>query len=170
MLSRLESVKRVDLAIEALAHVPGAHLEISGDGSQRQALERLAKRIGVGDRVTFLGYRSDPREALARANALINCTREEGLPLAVLEAASMGRPTIAFAGGGIPETVRDDQTGWLAKNYSALAFASAMAKAAEDRGRTEQLGANARKLVVTLFDVDDMRRGYDAIYSELVGT
>jgi glycosyltransferase involved in cell wall biosynthesis len=168
MLSRLERVKRVDMAIAAIAHVPGVQLEIIGGGSQRAELEELSQQLGVGDRVTFLGYLSDPRPAIARASALINCTREEGLPLAVLEAASMERPTIAYAGGGIPEVVQEGRTGWLVHEHTAGAFARTMVEAARDRARAKELGANARKLVVAQFDVDHMRRGYSVVYSEVL--
>lgn len=167
MLSRLERVKRVDVAIEALSHVPDALLEIIGDGNERNRLQGTAKKFGVETRVKFLGYRDDPRLAISRGDALINCTQEEGLPLAVLEAGSMERPAIAFAGGGIPEIVRENQTGWLVREYSAFAFARVMAEASKNRPQAREFGTNARKLVNALFNVDDMSRGYGAIYNEL---
>ena len=166
MLSRVEPVKRVDLAIEALEHVPDAQLEIAGDGSERGALERLADRLGVAGRVKFLGYCSDPRAAIASGDVLLNCTQEEGLPLAVLEAAAMERPAVAFAGGGIPEIVEDERTGWLVREYSAEGFAGAM-KNAVDRARSREFGINARTRAVKLFDVERMCREYGAVYAEL---
>ena len=166
MLTRLERVKRVDLAIEALSLVPQARLEIAGEGSERQALERLASSRGVADRVRFLGYCADPRAAISRGDAAINCTREEGLGLAVIEAAAMERATLAFGGGGLPEVVEDNRTGWLVREYTAAAFAQAMMKAA-DRTRARELGVNARKRAIERFGIDRMCREYAAVYSGL---
>jgi glycosyltransferase involved in cell wall biosynthesis len=166
MLTRLERVKRVDLAIEALPLVPDAYMEIFGEGSQRPALERLASVRGVRHRVKFCGYCADAPAAISRSDASINCTREEGLGLAVIEAAAMERASVAFAGGGIPEVIEDGRTGWLTGDYSAAGFAAAMRKAA-DRARAREFGVNARKRAIELFDIDRMCRDYALIYDEL---
>jgi hypothetical protein len=64
-----------------------------------------------------------PRPAIAVID--LNCTRKEGLGLAVLVAAAMQRPAGAFDGGGIPKIVQDRRTGWLAREHSGNALAVA---------------------------------------------
>jgi glycosyltransferase involved in cell wall biosynthesis len=84
----------------------------------------------------------------------------------VIEAAAMGRATVAFAGGGIPEVVEDQRTGWLVRDHTAVGFACAM-KEVGDRASAEIFGGNARKRAVELFDLDRMCREYGTIYGEL---
>ena len=82
----------------------------------------------------------------------------------------MGRPAIAFDGGGVPEVVEDRQTGWLAKEYSVDAFAALIAEAKNNRENLSKFGTNARARAETFFSLDGMCRRYGAVYSELVGT
>ncbi len=167
LMSRLEPIKRVDLAITAVAQTPGVRLNIAGDGRLRHSLERLAQRLGVTDRVRFLGHLPDPRPAITDGDILINCTREEGLGLAIIEAAAMQRPAVAFDDGGVPEIVQHGRTGWLVRDHSAEGLAAAMAMASADRAQVAAFGAEARRWVETRFDLDHMCKAYSAVYSGL---
>jgi glycosyltransferase involved in cell wall biosynthesis len=169
MVSRLEPVRRVALAIEAAAQTPDVRLNIAGEGSERKKLERLARERGIESRVRFLGHLTDPRPAIAASDAIINCTREEGLGLAVIEAGAMQRPAVAFDGGGIPEIVQDRHTGWLVREHSIGALAAALAEASASRPQAAKLGINARKCVEGRFGIDTMCRSYAAVYRELAG-
>jgi glycosyltransferase involved in cell wall biosynthesis len=169
MMSRLEPVKRVALAIEATALTPDVRLNIAGEGSERRKLERLAHQRGIEGRVHFLGHLSDPRSAIAAGDVLINCTREEGLGLAVIEAAAMGRPAVAFDGGGIPEIVQDRRTGWLVREHSVDGLAAALAEASASRPRAAELGVAARNWVEGKFGIDAMCKSYAALYRDLAG-
>ena len=167
VISRLEPVKRIAVVVEAVAQVPGVRLNIAGEGSERNALEELARKRGVADRVRFLGHLDDPRPAIAASDVLINATREEGLPLAVLEAAAMQRPTIAFDGGGTPEVVQDRRTGWLVREDTVGAFAAAVAEAGADRARAAEYGIKAREWVDPAFGIDRMCTEYAAVYRDV---
>jgi glycosyltransferase involved in cell wall biosynthesis len=169
VVSRLEPVRRVALAIEAAARTPDVRLNIAGEGSEREKLERLARERGIASRVRFLGYLRDPRPAIAACDAIINCTREEGLGLAVIEAAAMQRPAVVFDGGGIPEIVQDRRTGWLVREHSANALAAALAEASASRPQAAELGVAARNWVEDKFGVDAMCKHYAAVYRELAG-
>jgi glycosyltransferase involved in cell wall biosynthesis len=169
VVSRLEPVRRVALAIESVARTPDVRLNIAGEGSERNRLEKLARDRGVEGRVRFFGHLRDPRPAIAAGDAVINCTREEGLGLAVIEAASMGRPAVAFDGGGIPEIVQDRRTGWLVREHSVEALAAALAEASANRPRAAEFGVAARKWVDGKFGIDTMCEGYAAVYEGLLG-
>lgn len=166
-LGRLDRRKGLDLALEALAQVPRATLDIVGDGDERRSLEDLAARLGVRARVHFAGYSSDVRDAIAQADAALSSSREEGLGVALLEAMAMGRPVVAVPTGGIPEIVKDGTTGWLAEQRSAAALARAMSAAVASVEERRRRGAAARSHVLTTFSVDAMRAGYEAIYARL---
>ena len=167
-LGRLDRRKGLELALEALAMVPRAELDIVGDGDERASLEEHASRVGVRDRVRFCGYERDDRDAIARADVALSSAREEGLGVALLEAMAMGRPVVAVPVGGIPEIVRDGETGWLAPERSAAALANAM-RAAIDAPEEERRrrGLHARERVVERFSIDAMRDGYEAVYARL---
>jgi glycosyltransferase involved in cell wall biosynthesis len=107
-LARLESHKRLDLAVRAFNRL-GLPLWIVGEGRQRRRLEQLAQ-----PNIRFLGRRSDAEVAglLGRARALIH-PAEEDFGIAIVEAQAAGCPVIAFAGGGAGETVIDGRTGIL---------------------------------------------------------
>jgi glycosyltransferase involved in cell wall biosynthesis len=167
VVGRLEPRKGVDLAIEALARVPGVQLEIVGEGEQRAALERLAGLCGVADRVVFRGYVSDPRPLIAGADATLCSSRTEGLGIAVLEAMAMARPVVGFAVGGVAEVVEDGRTGWLAPAGDLGALAERMRRLAESADRGRAFGDAARARVVERFSVRAMCDGYARAYGEL---
>jgi glycosyltransferase involved in cell wall biosynthesis len=164
---RLVPWKGVDLILEAMHHVPAAHLDIVGDGPERARLE--ARAASLGGRVRFLGYLKDPRDALAGGDTVINSSREEPLGLSVLEAEAMARPVIAFAGGGVPEVVQDRTTGWLVRERSAAALAQAMREAASSRERARAMGGAARALVEREHRIERMCAGYGECYAALAG-
>lgn len=166
---RLDPVKRLHLALEALAQVTDVRLDIVGEGSERGRLERLAKRLGVEDRVRFFGYLSDPRPVIAASRAVVSCTREEALGLSLIEAAAMGRPAVALGGGGIAEVVEDGRTGWLAEGDDAAALASALRQAAADPVRAARFGVAARALAEERFGIQAMCKRYDRVYEALAG-
>jgi glycosyltransferase involved in cell wall biosynthesis len=165
---RLEPRKQVHLAIDALAAVPGVLLDIAGDGSERPRLEALARERGVADRVRFLGFLPDVRPVLLGADVALSCSRDEGLPLAVLEAMALGRTVIATPVGGVPEVVREGVEGLLVEQ-SAPAIAGAMRALAGDRARAQALGRAARTRVEQAFSLESMCRGYRDEYAAVLG-
>lgn len=165
LIGRLEPRKGVDVALRALARVPDARLVIAGDGESRAELERLARDLGVGDRVDFLGFVGDVDRVAAGCHAVLSSSRREGLGLAILEGMALGRPAVALPVGGLPEFV-SERTGWLARAEGEGALADAMRACAASADERAARGAAARELVVARFSVDAMRRGYDAVYDE----
>jgi glycosyltransferase involved in cell wall biosynthesis len=168
-IARLEPVKRLEIAIEALAGLPDIHLAIAGDGAERATLEHLAAKRGLADRVRFHGHLADPRPVLAAADAAINCTREEALSLSALEAGALQRPTIGFAQGGLTESVVDGRTGWLTEDDSVAGFAELLRQAASDRSEAIRRGMAARAHVVAHFGLERMCERYGAVYRSLTG-
>jgi glycosyltransferase involved in cell wall biosynthesis len=167
MVCRLDPVKQVAVAIEAAARTADVRLDIVGDGPEREKLERLVRGRGVEARVRFLGHLPDPRPAIAASDAVVSCSRVEGLPLSVIEAAAMQRPAVAFDCGGIPEIVQDRLTGWLVREHSVDALAAALAEAGASRPRAAELGVAARNWVEGKFGIDAMCESYAAVYREL---
>ena len=167
LIGRLEPRKGVDLALEALAEVQGARLEIAGDGSARKTLEALAQGLGLLDRVHFHGHVDDVRPVVARADAALVSSRSEGLGIALLEAMAMGLPVVGFAVGGVPESVVDRETGLLARAGDVAALTMRMREAAGARERMQTMGKAARARVVERFSLRAMCEGYARAYASL---
>jgi len=161
VVCRLTAWKRVHLAVEAAA-IADVELVVLGDGEERGRLEALASRVGT--RARFVGHVADPRPYIAECDVVLSTSDREPLGLSVLEALAMRRPVIAFAGGGIPEIVRDGATGVLVDAPSAGAFAAAIARLRDDRPKLARMGSAARDFVVEHCAIDRMCTGYAAAY------
>jgi glycosyltransferase involved in cell wall biosynthesis len=170
-VGRLEPRKGLDLALEALADVPRAELVVVGEGEERGRLEALAARLGLGGRVRFAGFSRDVREHIAGAHLALSSARAEGLGIALIEAMAMGRAIVALPTGGVPELVRDGDTGWLAHGGGSAALARAMRDAVE-AGPAEigRRGARALELARARYSVGAMRTAYERIYEEFSRT
>lgn len=120
--ARLERVKGIDVALHALATVPGVTLAVGGSGSERAALQNLAETLGISARVAWLGHVDDTATLYRAADIVCLPSRAEGLPLALLEAQACGRPVVASRVGGVPAAL-DSASGELveAENPAALA-------------------------------------------------
>jgi glycosyltransferase involved in cell wall biosynthesis len=167
LVGRLERRKGVDLAIDAMARVPAARLEIVGDGEERGSLEQLARKRGISGRVHFHGYVDDARAIVARADAALCSSRSEGLGIALLEAMSMALPVVGFAVGGVSEIVKDNSTGLLARAGDVDALAACMREACRSPDCLRELGKTARQHVVERFSARAMRARYADVYSSL---
>jgi glycosyltransferase involved in cell wall biosynthesis len=167
VLCRLEPVKQVHLVLRALARVEGAHLSILGDGSELPRLRRLADTLLVADRVTFHGFKSDPREVMRTIDVVVSASSREALGLSLLEAQAMGRPVIAFGVGGVPEVVVDGLTGWVLRDRSVTALATCMAEVRGAPSRAREMGINARRYVESEHTIDRMCSSYADVYAQL---
>ena len=140
-VGRLRKYKGAQYLIRALprvlGRVPSARVEIVGDGPYREALESLARRLGIGDRVAFLGplpHRGKV-EALNRALVAVAPSPKEGWGLTVIEANACGTPVVASRSPGLIESVKDGETGILVPHGDVTALADAIADLLQDRAR-----------------------------------
>lgn len=146
---------------------PDARLLLVGGGVRQGILEKLARELGVADRVHFLGFRRDVPALLARATLSVSPSHAEGLSNAILEAMASRLPVVATAVGGTPELVRDGVNGLLVPPGSPGALARRMSEALADGSRGRRMGERGRRIVEREFDLAQMRLGYDALYDEL---
>lgn len=148
-LGRLKKYKGVDFVIRAFATsaIPDAELEIAGAGEFRPDLERLARTLGIGSRVRFLGRidESSKIALLRRAWATLFASPKEGWGITNMEAAACGTPVIASNSPGIRESVRDGETGFLVPHGDVVAMAASMRKLSGERALVEHLGVAARR-------------------------
>lgn len=153
-VGRIESVKRVDLLVRALAAADSSlRLVVAGDGTQRANVERIAHDVGVADRVTFLGTVDDDRliNLYAGALAVAYPPFDEDFGYVTLEAFLARKPVITCHDSGGPlEFVVDGVNGWICDPEPG-ALTSAFDAAAQDRARTARMGdaGHARASMIT---------------------
>ena len=164
-VGRLDPRKGFDRAIDALAQVPGARLEIVGDGEARGALEERIALHHLGDRVTLTGWLADPAPAIASAEAALCSSRSEGLGLSLLEAMSVGRPVVTVPVGGVVEFVRDGETGLVASGTTTADLATVIRRAVAQRDSLPALGEAARALVHARYTAAVMAAAYRDLYA-----
>ena len=116
-VSNFRPVKRVEDVVRTFARLVEqrpARLMMVGDGPDRPAAERLARELGLGDKVSFLGKLKNPLEALSIADLFLLPSESESFGLAALEAMACGVPVVASEAGGLPEVIRHGVSGMLA--------------------------------------------------------
>src|SRR5688500_7089752 len=142
-LGRLKQYKRIELLLDALEAIPGAVLDIAGEGDHREALEAEIAARGLGDRIVLHGHVSEQCKAELLSRSWVNLTASsaEGWCLTVMEAAMYRTPSAALAVGGLPESIEDGRTGLLAQDGEEL---TAQVRAlVEDPALRERLGDTA---------------------------
>jgi len=165
VICRLTAWKRVDLALRAAA-LAGVEIVVIGDGEERGRLEALAASCRA--HATFVGHKADPRADIAACDLVVSTADREPLGLSVLESLAMERPVVAFAGGGIPEIVEHEVTGWLVPEATPAAFAAAITRAREvAERRLATMGARARRFAMEHGRIDQTCDGYATAYRAL---
>ncbi|MDP3767494.1 MAG: glycosyltransferase, partial [Dehalococcoidia bacterium] len=167
-VGRLETVKGVDMLIEALAPaLEGwrARLVLAGGGAGERALRARSR----SPRVDILGYRTDVPALLAAADVFVLASVAEGVPNALLEAMAAGCACVATAVGGVPTVIEPDVSGLLVPPRDPSALRAAVAALLADDARRAKLGAAARRRIETRYAETDMVDGYTRLFERLLG-
>jgi len=174
VVARLTRQKRVDLVLRALAHpdlaARGVALTVVGDGPERPALERLAREVGLGARVRFVGEVPPAQvgQYLAAADVLLATGVREGFGLVAVEALALGVPVVACRdGGGLLDIVPDGGGGRLVEP-SPPALAAAVLDLLGDAGAAAAALAAGERWRARLAPAEVARR-YAAFYREALG-
>ncbi|MDX6581806.1 MAG: L-malate glycosyltransferase [Solirubrobacterales bacterium] len=128
-------------------------------------LVRLARELGIADRVSFLGEREDMPRVLAAADVLLAPSHDEPFGRAVAEGMAMGLPVIAGNRGGPAELIEDEVSGLLRDPERPEIWAPAIARLADDPGLRRRLGLRAQERIVGSFDRAAHVRGVIAAYA-----
>jgi glycosyltransferase involved in cell wall biosynthesis len=142
-VGRLSGEKGQDVLFEVLAKPRWMErnwrLTLYGDGSTRDVLERLVKRLKLQDRVRFAGHVT-VEKIWSENHILVMPSRHEGGPMTTIEAMFCGRPVVATNVGSNPEVIKDGVTGFLAEAAVAECFGRALERMWVKRGRLEEMG------------------------------
>ena len=171
MACRLVEQKGIPYALEALRRIraafPRAHLVIAGDGELADELRRLASRLGVADRVHWLGWRADAAELMAAFDVFLLPSLHEGFGLVLLEAMARRAPIVASRVGAIPEIVIDGETGILVEPRNAEALAQAITRLLNDRALRKYMGLLGAARLEEHFSVERMVARTITVYEKV---
>ena len=137
-----------------------------GRGELEEEMAARHARLHLGDRLVFAGQRADVLRILAGADAFVLASRQEGLPVVLMEATSVGLPIVATAVGGVPQVLTDDVDGLVVPPGDPVALADALARVIADPDLRTRLGAAAKERSA-MFDVAEASRTIESIYREV---
>ena len=141
VLSRMHRVKGIDTILQALVETQGAWLWLAGDGPEKAAYEALAKRLGVADRVRFLGWRNDRRALIAACDIVVLPSRYEPFGTVIAEAWAMDRPLVATLADGARQYVVDGVSGLLCPIEDPAALAAGLRRVVAEPDLRARLAA-----------------------------
>ncbi len=171
-VGRLSREKGQDLLLRALptvaSEVPDVVVWLAGEGPTRSELGRMCERLGLEDRVRFLGFRLHVGSLLHRAAVLALPSRGEGLPIAALEAMAAGVPVVATEVGGVPELISRPEVGVLVPPHDPAALARGLLDILTDSRRAREVARAASAHVAAHFSADRMARDTAHVYQALL--
>jgi glycosyltransferase involved in cell wall biosynthesis len=168
----LEPVYGIDFLLEVLAELaPELPWEgrILGGGSQREALVDLCRRLGLSDRIAWLGHvaASDLPDTLAWADLGLYPSWRESFGVAPLEMMALGRAAAGHRVGGLPEVIAEGQTGWLVAPGDRRAWVSLLTELAQAPDRVRQMGARGPEWVASRYDFEQSLDAMTALYRQV---
>jgi glycosyltransferase involved in cell wall biosynthesis len=167
---RLSAEKGVGTLISAVKGLKDLRLKIIGDGPLRAQLQARAESEAI-DNVEFLGYRSrqEVKEDMGSSMFVIMPSEcYENNPKAVMEAFALGKPVLGSRLGGIPELVRDGETGFTFEPFDAADMRAKIISLAERPDEIIRMGRNARSFVESEFNAGRYYESLMRIYSDVI--
>ena len=164
-VGRLTAAKGLPVLLDAIAKIDAAILDIVGDGADKHVLETYASARGLSSRVRFLGYQAQEkiRSLLKEADVFVMTSFAEGVPVVLMEAMAAGVPVVATRIAGIPELVREEQSGLLVAPGDAGATANAVSALLADAELRNRLACAARATIEHDYDIRTESRWLAAI-------
>jgi glycosyltransferase involved in cell wall biosynthesis len=170
-VGRLTAIKQHDLFVEMAARVraarPNTVFLIVGDGERRRDLERQARALGIADSTRFLGWRRDLPAVYAATDVFALTSRNEGTPVALIEAMASGVPGVATEVGGVPDVVARPDLGILVPYGDAAAMAFGVERLLQDPVRRRAMGAAGRESVLSRYAQERLVNDIVSLYQTL---
>lgn len=174
-LARFTNHKQPLTLIRAFSKIekdfPEAKLLMVGEGDQRKEGEQLVSQLQLEQRVVFSNFRNDVPAVLAAADVYVLPSLWEGLPIGLLEAMAMEKAVIGTNVDGTREVLEHNVNGILAETTQRVDdLARAMAGLAANQSKRQELGKKARQSILTNYDVVQMTRQTETLYSHVLAS
>lgn len=172
-VGRLVAIKAADQFVEAAAEVVRTarrpvYAVVVGDGPQRSRLEQQVRAMELADRILFPGWRRDLVQVYGDLDVLASSSRNEGTPVAIIEAMAARRAIVATRVGGIPDLIEDGRTGLLVEPNNPRSLAAALRRVIEDDDLRTRLAAAAQGWVYPRHDAATLCAAMKRYYLDIV--
>jgi glycosyltransferase involved in cell wall biosynthesis len=172
LIGRLSIEKGIDIFLRAAARVlvefPSARFLVVGDGPDKDKLEQLVDQLNIRESVSMLGRRSDMPSVYASLDVMVASSRQEGLPMAILEGMASGLSLVATAVGEVPTVVADGKTGLLVPPGDVDSLAEGILSLLRDPEMRARFGAAAKQRVEDEYSASRMTADYLRVYAEAI--
>jgi len=170
--ARLDKVKDHETFIRACNNTLSVNPDIiflaAGDGPEKKKLEEMVRDYGIEDKVHFLGFVRDKYSFFNAIDINVLTSVSESFPYVILEAAMQNVPTISTRTGGIPEIIKDDETGYLYEVSDDKGLSSHILKLYDNRDLLKTLGDNINKVVREQYSHEAMGNRQLEIYESIL--
>lgn len=170
-VGRLTAIKNYSLLLEAACLVatgrPDLVLLLAGDGELRAGLEAQAARLGIAANVRFLGWRRDLPAIYAATDVFALTSRNEGTPVALIEAMATGVPGVSTDVGGVGDVIANSSMGIKVPLDDPRALAAAVERLFSDTGQRRRMGDVARAHVLARYDIARLTDDIELLYQKL---
>lgn len=170
-VARMDPVKNQRFLLEVFASVlktyPGTQLLLVGEGSERLPLEEECRRLQITESVQFLGARRDIPELLAAMDVFVLPSKEEGLPISLLEAMASSKAIVSTRVGGIPRLIEDGKTGLLVRSGDHEGLTAALCSLLGSSELRAEFGKNAYAVVSERYSLTRSAELYRQLYGEV---
>jgi len=170
-LGRLTLQKAHHFLIEAAKIVLETHKDveflIAGEGPRLKFLKKKTKDYGIFDQFHFVGFRRDAINILRLLDVFVLCSIDEGLPIVLLEAMSVGTPIVTTDVGEIPFVIREDWSGLLIESSSVGSLTKGIGMLLDNHRLGSILAKNAKETVQREFSIANMTNKYLNLYESI---
>lgn len=170
-VASLRKEKGLDVLIHAIPDIlrrcPDVYFVIAGEGKERYRLENMAKVLGVGVNVRFLGQIEDVSGIIPIFDIGCLSSRTENFPLSILEYMACGKPVVASRVGGVPEMIKDGVNGFLVKPGSSGDLSEKIVSLVNDESLRRSMGMEGRKMVEGTFTLDKMVNSHREFFKQV---
>lgn len=173
-VGRLTAIKQPRLFLEVVRLVAERHPNVvalmAGDGELRAEVESYAAELHISDRLRLLGWRKDLSTIYAATDVFVLTSRNEGTPVALIEAMAAGVPGVSTDVGGVKDVIESEAVGARVPDADAEALAAQVARYIGDPELRRRSGDRARAAVLERYGLDRLVRDIATLYGELVVT
>ena len=171
-VSALSGVKDQNTLLEALnilmKKIPHVYLLLVGDGPLRLELQKKTISLQIDDHVLFMGERNDVAAILDKSDIFVLSSKNEGHPISLLEAMSMGIVPVCTAVGGIPELVENTVNGLTVPPGEPSLLADAIRIPLENRKLAQEWSAKSKELISREYTALKMAKNHEKLYMEIM--
>lgn len=172
IIGRFDKVKGHDIFIKACSEILKKNEDVlfllAGEGDEQNNLEALAKKLGIEKNIKFLGFVSDIFSFINAIDINVLSSYSESFPYVLLEGALLKKATVSTAVGGIPDLIKNDETGYLSKPADPVDLGKQILKMINNKELRIKLGENLNNFAKSNFSKESLKNRHMEIYNDVL--